>query len=223
MYFSRAFAWWLQWSPTFQIASDRPFPRLFGLDRRAVRLATTDTPNIAPSFRLHSYQTDIYRLLACATISLRYLLVHPEQIGNKVIIQNHTGRSPAASVPAAMWELNRNGKAISPSIACALLPHIEMLNQKHALLLFLCKEREKKNAGKASWKIDCRSGSRFQSYRSESERKGESSLGWDGFYIILCHQTTQHLILSSAYQTNPFPSCCSFPFFLLDGRVHMLA
>lgn len=59
----------------------------------------------------------------------------------------------------------------------------------------------------------------------ESERKRESSLGWDGFYIILCHQTTQHLILSSAYQTNPLPpiALSHFFFFLLDGRVHTLA
>lgn len=45
------------------------------------------------------------------------------------------------------------------------------------------------------------------------ERKRESSLGWDGFYIILCHQTTQHLILSSAYQTNPLPPIALSHFF----------
>lgn len=71
-------------------------------------------------------------------------------------------------------------------------PHIEMLNQKHAPL-FTCNER--KNTGRVSWKIDWYGGSRFQPYLTERER---GSLGRDGFYIILCHQTARHLILSSA-------------------------
>lgn len=226
MYFSRAFLDDSSEAPLFKLRVTVTFHGYLDWIDEQSDLPQQIRRNIAPSFRLHSYRTDIYRLLACATISLGYLLVHPEQIGNKVIIQNRTGRSPAASVPAAMWELNRNGKAISPSIARTLPPHIEMLNQKHTLLFFLCNEREKKMkeglAGKSIVAV-----AHVSSHIGVRER--ESSLGWDDFYIILCHQTTPHLILSSAYQTNPFPSCCSFPFVSVRwesthaGLVHLIA
>lgn len=62
---------------------------------------------------IHTRQTFtgyLQTFTAHTTTSLRDLLLHPQQVGNKVITQNHAGRSPAASMPDVMWELNRKGK-----------------------------------------------------------------------------------------------------------------
>lgn len=173
--------------------------------------------SIAPSIQLHS---DIYRLLACSTISLGYLLVHPEQIGNKVIIQNHMGRSPAASVPAAMWELNRKGKAISPSIARAPLPtYWDAKSKTRFAASSLQRKKEERNAERASWKIDCRSGSRFQSYRSEREREKErkqSGMRRLLYHIMSPDDSAPDSLIS--LPDKPPPSYCSFPFFFFPVR-----